>query len=208
MRPTKTFHYIMLALILITACSPGISTIPAATSAASGVSAPAETPFPAPTQANGPADTPTAGLAPATAATAPPAEIEINVFFTHRSRYALGIQPFEEPVLRRVPAETNLPEAVLIEFFKGPTAEETAGGVEQIASGFTGFDRLEIQNGVARVYLTGSCSSMGATYTIAQPIMRNLLQFEDIRYVKIYDEQGTTEVPEGESNSIPFCLEP
>jgi hypothetical protein len=38
--------------------------------------------------------------------------------------------------------------------------------------------------------------------------MKNLLQFEEIDYVKIYDAEGETEVPEGRSSSIPFCLEP
>jgi len=65
-----------------------------------------------------------------------------------------------------------------------------------------------IADGIARVYLTGPCSSGGATYTVAQPILRNLLQFEEIRYVKIYDAEGVTEEPEGPSNSIPPCLEP
>jgi len=49
---------------------------------------------------------------------------------------------------------------------------------------------------------------MGATYTIAQPLMKNLRQFPDIDYVKIYDAEGQTGQPEGLSDSIPFCLEP
>jgi len=97
---------------------------------------------------------------------------------------------------------------VLIAFFKGPTIDEREDGLEAITSGFKGVGTLTIRNGIARVYLNGECASLGATYTIAQPIMRNLLQFEDISYVKIYDENGDTEEPEGETNSIPFCLEP
>jgi hypothetical protein len=93
-------------------------------------------------------------------------------------------------------------------FFEGPTEQERDQGLELIASGFTGFSALTIEDGIARIYLTGECRSLGGTYTIAQPIMENLLQFPDVEHVKIYDETGNTEVPEGRSNSIPFCLEP
>ena len=116
--------------------------------------------------------------------------------------------PFEVPVQRLVPAISKRPEAVLTEFFKGPTAEERRRGLAAITSGFIGFSRLEIQDGIARVYLMGTCASGGATYTVAQPLMKNLLQFKEIKYVKIYDAAGTTETPEGPSNSIPECLEP
>ncbi len=56
--------------------------------------------------------------------------------------------------------------------------------------------------------LTGNCSSAGSTYTIANLIMKNLKQFSEIRHVKIYDQNGGTEIPDGDANSIPFCLEP
>jgi Fe-S cluster biogenesis protein NfuA len=107
------------------------------------------------------------------------------------------------------PAGSNLPEAVLTEFFRGPTAEEAEQGLAAITSGATGFQALRIdEDGVAYVTLEGPCSSMGATYTIAQPLMKNLRQFPDIDYVKIYDAEGQTGQPEGLSDSIPFCLEP
>lgn len=134
--------------------------------------------------------------------------VPITVYFTDQYRYAAGTPPFEAEVTRMVPSSSNLPEAVLIAFFKGPTIDEREDGLEAITSGFKGVGTLTIRNGIARVYLNGECASLGATYTIAQPIMRNLLQFEDISYVKIYDENGDTEEPEGETNSIPFCLEP
>jgi hypothetical protein len=56
--------------------------------------------------------------------------------------------------------------------------------------------------------MSGECRSGGATYTVAQPVMRNLLQFPHIRYAKIYDQAGHTGEPADMSNSIPFCLEP
>lgn len=137
-----------------------------------------------------------------------PELVPVTVYFTDQNKYAVGTPPFEAPVTRLVPATVNPPEAVLTEFFKGPTEEERDRGLAAVTSGFTGYSRLEVQSGIARVYLTGECASGGATYTIAQPILANLLQFKEIHYVKIYDEQGTTEEPEGPSNSIPPCLEP
>lgn len=134
--------------------------------------------------------------------------VSVTVYFTDVNRYAAGTEPFEAAVTRMVPSSSNLAEAVLLAFFEGPTVEERAQGLEAITSGFDGLVSLVIENGIARVYLTGECGSMGATYTIAQPIIKNLLQFPNVSYVKIYDENGETEVPEGDSSSIPFCLEP
>jgi len=137
-----------------------------------------------------------------------PPQVEIFVYFTDSDRYAKGTPPFEVAVKRYVAPTANLPEAALTEFFKGPTEEERSQGLDLITSGFTGFASLRIEDGVAHVYLTGPCASGGATYTIAQPLLANLLPFGEIDFVKIYDADGETEVPTGQSNSIPFCLEP
>jgi hypothetical protein len=48
----------------------------------------------------------------------------------------------------------------------------------------------------------------GATYTIADLLTYNLKQFPEIRFVKIYDENGGTQNPNGLSDSIPVCLQP
>ena len=61
---------------------------------------------------------------------------------------------------------------------------------------------------MAHVYLVGECASLGATYTVGQPILANLLQFDAIQTVKIYDAYGATGNPDGPGHSIPFCLEP
>jgi hypothetical protein len=154
---------------------------------------------------------PTSAVAPNTEpvpASAIPELIPITVYFTDSARYAVGTPPFEAAVTRTIPTTDDLAAAVLDEFFLGPTPEEQARGLERIASGFTGYRDLVIEDGIAHVYLAGPCTSHGATYTIAQPLMANLLQLPNIEYVKIYDEEGTTEVPDGPSNSIPFCLEP
>jgi len=152
--------------------------------------------------------TPFAQLESPTAAVSQAPMISVTVFFTDVERYSAGTPPFEAPVVRQVEANQSLPEAILREFFRGPSTEEKAAGIELVASGFTGFQSLTINEGTARVYLIGSCQSNGATYTVAAPILANLLQFPEIRYVKIYDEDGNTEQPEGLVNSIPFCLEP
>ena len=141
-------------------------------------------------------------------ACASPAPATITVYFTDSNRFALGTPPFEVGVSRTVSSSARLPEAVLAEFFKGPTAAEKAQGLEAVLSGFTGFSQLQIESGVAYLYLTGTCRSNGATYTIAQSLMKNLLQFPEIQWVKIFDQDGSTEDPDGLTNSIPFCLEP
>ncbi len=138
----------------------------------------------------------------------PPAAATVQVYFTDSNRYATGTPPFEVAVARPLPAGANPPEVALAAFFQGPTDEEKAQGLEAITSGFTGVSRLEIRAGVAHVYLAGPCRSNGATYTVAQPLIATLRQFPDIRFVKLYDADGVTTDPAGESNSIPPCLEP
>jgi hypothetical protein len=61
---------------------------------------------------------------------------------------------------------------------------------------------------VARLRLTGGCSSGGSTASIANEISPTLKQFSTVDFVKIYDPAGRTETPNGLSDSIPFCLEP
>ena len=131
-------------------------------------------------------------LPPTVVATGTPEQpglVEVTVYFTDSRRYAVGTPPFEAGVPRQVEAGADLPQAILAEFFRGPTETEQALGLEAITSGFTGFSELVIEEGTARAYLTGLCQSSGATYTIAQPIFANLSQFEEVRAIKIYDER-------------------
>lgn len=188
---------LLLLLVIVlsvgaTSCGPGASLAPTPTPTQTPTSTPLPTPTPMPT------------LTPTLA----PERVEISVYFTDSDNYVEGTPPFERPVTRFVDPSSNRPEAVLRAFFEGPTTEEQEQGLELIASGFTGFESLVIEDGVARVYLTGHCRTAGGVYTVAQPIMRNLLQFPGVEAVKIYDESGTTQDPDGTSNSIPFCLEP
>lgn len=138
----------------------------------------------------------------------PPATVDLTIYFTDVARYQVGTEPYEAAVTRTVPPPTSLPEAVLTQLFLGPTEEENTQGLAVTLSGTTGFSNLTIENGIARVYLTGTCASQGATYTIANLIDANLKQFPEIQWIKIYDQNNETETPDGQSSSIPFCLEP
>jgi hypothetical protein len=137
-----------------------------------------------------------------------PAKVSLTVFFTNLPNYQVGTEPYETAVNRLVPMPASLPEAVLSQLFLGPTEAERAQGLDVVLSGATGFNKFNLDDGVARVYLDGSCASNGATYTIANLIFANLVQFPEIQWIKIYDQNNETETPEGQSGSIPFCLEP
>ena len=107
-------------------------------------------------------------------------------------------------------ARTNmLPQAALDEYFKGPgSTERFQFGWIALYNGFTGYSRLDIRDGVAHVFLEGTCTPDGRDFTIADLIVLNLKQFPEIQFVKIYDENGTTQTPEGSNDSIPACLQP
>ena len=93
--------------------------------------------------------------------------------------------------------------------YAGPTAGERASGLRFVASRATGYEKLTVSSGlVARVQLTGGCSSGGSTVTIADEIMPTLRQLPNVSWVKVYDTAGRTERPTGQVDSIPVCLEP
>ena len=137
-----------------------------------------------------------------------PSTVTLTVYFTYLPNFQVGTEPYEKAVTRTIPSPSSLPEAVLEQMFFGPTPDEKAQGLDAFYSGATGFSKLTIDNGVARVYLTGNCNSKGATYTVASLINANLQQFPEVKWVKIYDQNGETETPDGQSGSIPLCLEP
>lgn len=145
----------------------------------------------------------------ASAACAPmPETVTISVYFQDVDMFAVGTEPYETAVTRTIPATDALPLAVMEQLFLGPTAEEQATGLGLVLSGTTGFSEFHVDSGVAHITLTGQCNSGGSTYTIANLIFTNLAQFPEIQWVKIYDQNGETETPDGQSSSIPFCLEP
>jgi hypothetical protein len=96
----------------------------------------------------------------------------------------------------------------LDEYFKGPGSTErfTCGWIA-IYNGFTGYSRLEVVNSIARVYLVGQCEPSTAPINVVNVLTRNLKQFPQIQYDKIYDENGLTRDPFGLSDSAPVCLQ-
>jgi len=140
--------------------------------------------------------------------TATPQFVKVHVYFVSKARYNANTPPFEVAGVRWA-RTNNVIGTVLDEYFKGPgSTERFSFGWIALYNGFTGYDRLEIRDGVAHVFLTGTCTSDGRDFNIADLIMLNLKQFPEIRFVKIYDENGTTQDPNGLSDSIPVCLQP
>jgi hypothetical protein len=134
--------------------------------------------------------------------------VKVNVYFTDNDRLISGELPYEVPATRFVPSSRNIVGAVLDEYFDGPVGVERDQGLALVLNGFTGYSKLEYADGVAHVYLSGTCQSNGTLYTIARPLMANLKQFPDIQFVKIYDQYGDTRTPLGRSDSTPVCLDP
>ena len=130
-----------------------------------------------------------------------------KVYFENLPRFSTGTRPYVTAVLRPV-----LPGApavgVMDRLFAGPTSAEYASGLRLQPSRATGFTGLSIADLVARVRLTGGCSSGGSTFSIADQSYPTLKQFATVDFVKIYDPAGQTERPSGPNDSIPFCLEP
>jgi hypothetical protein len=130
-----------------------------------------------------------------------------KVWLLDQPRFAAGTPPYTRTVNRSVPAAAPA-AAVLHQLFAGPTPAEHARGLRTVRSGATGFTALRVSGRVAKVRLTGGCSSGGSTFTVANLIGPTLKQFSTVRWVKIYDPAGHTERPTGRSDSIPECLEP
>jgi hypothetical protein len=130
-----------------------------------------------------------------------------KVWFFDRDRFAANQPPFftarTRPVRPLTPAT-----GVMDRLFAGPLRGEYANGLRLLRSEAAGFTDLAIADGVARVRLSGGCSSGGSTVTVAGEVMPTLRQFASVDWVKIYDPSGTTETPTGASDSIPACLEP
>lgn len=133
--------------------------------------------------------------------------VQRRVWFFNQKRYLENREPFFTPTWRPVPAA--IPgTGVLDRLFAGVTPAEQARGLRLLRSGANGFEKLAVNNGVARVHLTGRCSSGGSTVTVAGEIMPTLRQFASVDWVKIYDSEGNTGQPSGRSDSVPECLEP
>lgn len=133
--------------------------------------------------------------------------VQVRDYFLDSNNFKTGHGPLTRAVARPV-----IPPAVgfgaLQRLFAGPTRPELASGLRFVSSKATGFKNLRIHDGVARVQLTGKCSSGGSTFSVANEIRPTLKQFPSVHWVKIYSPSGHTEEPWGHSDSIPLCLEP
>jgi hypothetical protein len=133
--------------------------------------------------------------------------VQVRDYFLNAHRFATGHAPYTQAVNRPViPPATAI--GAMQRLFAGPTQPEITGTLRFVNSGATGFKKLTISDGVARIQLTGHVSSGGSTFTIANEIMPTLKQFPSVHWVKIYDQNGHTERPSGHSDSIPSSLEP
>lgn len=132
----------------------------------------------------------------------------ITIWFTDEEKFAVGTEPYEVAVTRQVPPDAIPMRAVLDAFFAGPTPEEIAQGLMLVASGFTGVREINVENGIARIYMEGKCANNGAAYSVANLISKNLEQFPQITAIKIYDENGDNLDPDSAMSSLPYCLEP
>jgi murein DD-endopeptidase MepM/ murein hydrolase activator NlpD len=166
------------------------------------------TPTPTRTPTRTPTMTRTATATRTRIPTATPQFTLIDLYMVNKFRYENNLPPFVVTGNRW--ARSNmLPQTALNEYFKGPgSTERFSFGWITLYNGFTSYSRLDIRDGVAHVFLTGTCTPDGREFNIADLILLNLKQFPEIRFVKIYDENGTTQNPDGLSDSIPACLGP
>lgn len=133
--------------------------------------------------------------------------VQRRVWFFHRDRYADNREPFFVPVLRSVPPGSPA-TGVMDRLFAGPLPREQARGLRLLRSRATGYADLAITGGVARLRLTGGCSSGGSTVSIAGEILPSLHQFDSVDRVVLRDPAGTTLGADGPGDSTPECLEP
>lgn len=139
--------------------------------------------------------------------TTPRRTVPVRTYFLNSRAYAAGRTPYTTAVSRPVTPPSTA-RGALQRLFAGPTQAEYAKGLRFVASGATGVRSVVVRDGVAHVRLTGSLTSGGSTFTVADEIMPTLKRLPGIRWVKIYDAQGRTERPKGRSDSIPESLEP
>lgn len=133
--------------------------------------------------------------------------VTVQNWFLDLPRFATGTEPY----LRAVPRAVIPPAVggrVLDRLFAGPTPAEAAGGLSFVSSGATGYTGLTVSGGIARLRLTGPINSGGATFTVANHIIAVLKQFPTVQWVRISNEAGETQNPDGNQDSIPAELEP
>ena len=133
--------------------------------------------------------------------------VQRAVWFLDSDRFVDNVEPYFVPRSRPVPA--SAPATGLMDrIFAGVLPRERAQGLRLLRSRATGWDDLEVAGGIARVRLTGGCSSGGSTISIADAIIPTLRRLPTVDWVKVYGPGGHTGSPNGPSDSIPACLNP
>jgi hypothetical protein len=133
---------------------------------------------------------------------------KVTVYFARNTRLINHLPPYEVGVTRYARSNISSYTTVLDQYFKGPgSTEYYSYGYRSIYDGFRGYSAFSISGNIARITLTGSCKREFESYSLAQLLQLNLKQFPTITYVKIYDEQGQTQDPDGMSDSVPVCLD-
>jgi hypothetical protein len=132
-----------------------------------------------------------------------------EVYFADQQKIINNIDPPVTAVERRL-TKPAVAGAALEQLFNGPNEAERERGLRFVDSHATGFADLRVsQWKIAHVRLLGPISSDGsAVITIATQIIPTLKQFPTVDWVKIYDEDGKTQQPDGPVDSIPEQLEP
>ncbi|MEN9604564.1 MAG: hypothetical protein RJB39_249 [Candidatus Parcubacteria bacterium] len=134
----------------------------------------------------------------------------VKVYFQDTTKYAVGTEPYEVAVARKVPVAKDSRIAVLEELYKGPTVVEKQIHLALVSSQTTGATlTFDAATGVAKVYLQGKCDNNGGSYSIANLLNLNLKQFPEVKAVRIYDPAGKTlEEQNLTKDSTPSCLQP
>ena len=97
------------------------------------------------------------------------------------------------------------PEIAIETLYKGPT--ETEKGLRFISCESTGASVQSIENGIAKVQLTGGCSGCG-TLSVYDLLVPTLKEFSTISVVQMYDPSGKSQIDSINEDSRPSCLEP
>lgn len=97
------------------------------------------------------------------------------------------------------------PEVAIETLYKGPT--ETEKGLRFISCESTGASVQSIENGIAKVQLTGGCSGCG-TLSVYDLLVATLKEFSNISVVHMYDPSGKSQIDSINEDSRPSCLEP
>lgn len=145
----------------------------------------------------------------ASAAVQAPQLQELSVYFVNKNNFDKGVEPYEQAVSRLTTTDLDPKEATIKSFFVGLTDDEIDAGIIAFFNGVEDADvTFDVATGVARVNLRGACDAKGAAYNVGTLIDVNLKQFPDVKYIRIYDENGETLSTNELESSWPACLQP